>query len=297
MYSIYLRKIKSFFNIIMKKVILLLSVISLLASSCVSKKQFTELQNQNSKNLEELAIAKKQLADTSSELDKEQNKIVSLEDKIKYLLKGNEKTLEFVDNLTVLSKSASENVKATLTQLNKKDEYIRHIQAVNSRRDSINLAVAFNLKKVLNNGLNDDDIQVNIEKTIVYISIADKLLFKSGSYNVSSRATNILKKVAEVINAQPEMDVMVEGHTDSKTIKTEVLDDNWDLSVKRSTSIIRILQNEFEVAPERLIAAGRSSYVPLVENDTPENMAKNRRTKIIIMPKLDQFFDLLDSKQ
>jgi chemotaxis protein MotB len=168
---------------------------------------------------------------------------------------------------------------------------------VNSRRDSINLAVAFNLKKVLNNGLNDDDIQVNIEKTIVYISIADKLLFKSGSYKVSSRATSILKKVADVINAQPEMDVMVEGHTDSKTIKTDVLDDNWDLSVKRSTSIVRILQNEFDVTPARLIAAGRSSYVPLVENDTPENMAKNRRTKIIIMPKLDQFFDLLDSKQ
>jgi chemotaxis protein MotB len=281
----------------MKKVILLFSVTSLFLSSCVSKKQFTELQNENSKNLQQLAIAKKQLSDTSSELDKEQNKIVSLEDKIKYLLKGNEKTLEFVDNLTVLSKSASENVKATLTQLNKKDEYIRHIQAVNSRRDSINLAVAFNLKKVLNNGLNDDDIQVNIEKTIVYISIADKLLFKSGSYKVSSRATNILKKVAEVINAQPEMDVMVEGHTDSKTIKTDVLDDNWDLSVKRSTSIVRILQNEFDVAPARLIAAGRSSHVPLVENDTPENMAKNRRTKIIIMPKLDQFFDLLDSKQ
>lgn len=281
----------------MKKVILLFSVASLFLSSCVSKKQFTELQNQNSNNLQQLAIAKKQLSDTSSELDKEQNKIVSLEDKIKYLLKGNEKTLEFVDNLTVLSKSASENVKATLTQLNKKDEYIRHIQAVNSRRDSINLAVAFNLKKVLNNGLNDDDIQVNIEKTIVYISIADKLLFKSGSYKVSSRATSILKKVADVINAQPEMDVMVEGHTDSKTIKTDVLDDNWDLSVKRSTSIVRILQNEFEVTPARLIAAGRSSYVPLVENDTPENMAKNRRTKIIIMPKLDQFFDLLDSKQ
>jgi chemotaxis protein MotB len=281
----------------MKKFILLFSAASLFLSSCVSKKQFTELQNQNSNNLQQLAIAKKQLSDTSSKLDKEQNKIVSLEDKIKYLLKGNEKTLEFVDNLTVLSKSASENVKATLTQLNKKDEYIRHIQAVNSRRDSINLAVAFNLKKVLNNGLNDDDIQVNIEKTIVYISISDKLLFKSGSYKVSSRATSILKKVADVINAQPEMDVMVEGHTDSKTIKTDVLDDNWDLSVKRSTSIVRILQNEFDVTPARLIAAGRSSYVPLVENDTPENMAKNRRTKIIIMPKLDQFFDLLDSKQ
>jgi len=156
--------------------------------------------------------------------------------------------------------------------------------------------VAFNLKKVLNNGLNDDDIQVNIEKTVVYISIADELLFKSGSYQVSSRANSILKKVAEVINAQPEMDVIVEGHTDSKTIKTDVLDDNWDLSVKRATSIVRILQNDFEVTPARLIASGRSSYQPLAENDSPENMAKNRRTKIIIMPKLDQFFELLDAK-
>jgi chemotaxis protein MotB len=222
--------------------------------------------------------------------------VASLKDKIDYLMKGNEKALEFVDNLTILSKSASENVKETLNQLSKKDAYIQHIQEVNSQRDSINLAVAFNLKKVLNNGLNDDDIQVNIEKTVVYISIADKLLFKSGSYQVSSRANSILKKVAEVVNAQPEMDVIVEGHTDSKTIKTDVLDDNWDLSVKRATSIVRILQNDFEVTPARLIASGRSSYQPLVDNDSPENMAKNRRTKIIIMPKLDQFFELLDAK-
>jgi len=281
----------------MKKLIGLFSVVAILLSSCVSKKQFTALQNAHSKTEQELESTQSSLSKTANELDKEKTKVLSLKDKIKYLLKGNEKTLEFIDNLTVLSKSASENVKETLSQLSKKDEYIQHIQSVNSKRDSINLAVAFNLKKVLNNGLNDDDIQVTIEKTVVYISIADKLLFKSGSYEISSRASSILKKVAEVINEQPEMDVIVEGHTDSKIlIEKENLNDNWDLSVKRATSIVRVLQNEYEVAPERLIAAGRSSYVPLVENDSPENMAKNRRTKIIIMPKLDQFFELLDAK-
>ena len=280
----------------MKNLITLFSLSALLLSSCVSKKEFTELQNTNSKTKQALEDANTSLSNTTNDLEKGGAKITSLEDKIDYLEKGNERSLEFVDNLTVLSKSASANVKETLSQLSKKDEYIKHIQAVNSKRDSLNLAVAFNLKKVLNNGLNDEDIQVNIEKTVVYISIADRLLFNSGSFRVSNRADKILKKVADVINAQPEMDVMVEGHTDSKTIKTDVLDDNWDLSVKRATSIVRKLQGQFEVAPERLIAAGRSSYAPLVENDTKANMAKNRRTKIIIMPKLDQFFELLDEK-
>lgn len=280
----------------MKKLIALFSVCALLLTSCVSKKQYTELQNENSNTKQDLNTAQSDLSKTSSDLEKERAKNAALEDKIDYLLKGNEKTLEFVDNLTVISKSASENVKETLNQLSKKDEYIKHIQNVNSKRDSINLAVAFNLKKVLDDGLNDEDIQVNIEKTVVYISINDKLLFNSGSFRVSNRADKILKKVADVINGQPNMDVMVEGHTDNKTIKTDVLDDNWDLSVKRATSIVRVLQNKHDVAPERLIAAGRSSYVPLVENNSDANRAKNRRTKIIIMPKLDQFFELLESE-
>ncbi len=280
----------------MKKLIALFSVSVLLLTSCVSKKQYTELQNESSNTKEELNTTQSDLSKTSSDLEKEKAKNAALEDKIDYLLKGNEKTLEFVDNLTVISQSASENVKETLSQLSKKDEYIKHIQNVNSKRDSINLAVAFNLKKVLDDGLNDEDIQVNIEKTVVYISINDKLLFNSGSFRVSNRADKILKKVADVINGQPNMDVMVEGHTDNKTIKTEVLDDNWDLSVKRATSIVRVLQNKHDVAPERLIAAGRSSYVPLVENNSDANRSKNRRTKIIIMPKLDQFFELLESE-
>ena len=280
----------------MKKLLALTSIFVLLLSSCVSKKKYTDLQNANSSTNKELTAAISNLGTSSSDLSKEQAKNAALEDKIDYLLKGNERTLEFVDNLTVISKSASNNITETLAQLGKKDEYIQHIQNANSKRDSINLAVAFNLKKVLNDGLNDDDIQISIEKTVVFISISDKLLFNSGSYTISNRAKKVLQKVANVVNERPEMDVMVEGHTDSKTINTEVLKDNWDLSVKRATSVVRILQSDYKVAPQRLIAAGRSSYAPLVKNTSSDNRAKNRRTKIIIMPKLDQFLELLEEK-
>jgi chemotaxis protein MotB len=266
----------------MKKLLTLSTICILLLSSCVSKKKYTDLQNANNGTNQELANTKSDLSKSSSELAKEQAKNEALEDKINYLLKGNEQTLEFVDDLTAISKSNSDNVKETLNQLSKKDEYIKHIQNANSKRDSINLAVAFNLKKVLNDGLNDEDIQINIEKTVVYISINDKLLFNSGSYTVSNRAKKVLKKVADVVNERPEMDVMVEGHTDSRTINTEVLEDNWDLSVKRATSVVRTLEKKYNVAPERLIAAGRSSYVPLVENNSAA--------------KLDQFLELLDEK-
>ena len=281
---------------IMKKLLALTTIFVLLLSSCVSKKKYTDLQNANNNTNKELTAANADLGTSSSDLSKEQAKNAALEDKIDYLLKGNERTLEFVDNLTVISKSASDNITETLAQLGKKDEYIQHIQNANSKRDSINLAVAFNLKKVLNDGLNDDDIQISIEKTVVFISISDKLLFNSGSYTISNRAKKVLQKVANVVNERPEMDVMVEGHTDSRTINTKVLKDNWDLSVKRATSVVRILQSDYKVAPERLIAAGRSSYAPLVKNTSSANRSKNRRTKIIIMPKLDQFLELLEEK-
>lgn len=128
------------------------------------------------------------------------------------------------------------------------------------------------------------------------INISDKLLFNSGSYKVSSKAHSILGKLAEVINSEPSMEVMVEGHTDSRSIQTSMFQDNWDLSVKRATSIVRILQEKYKVDPANLIAAGRSSYLPLVDNETAENRAKNRRTRIMILPNLDKFFALLDSE-
>ncbi|MFN0728823.1 OmpA/MotB family protein [Polaribacter gochangensis] len=286
----------------MKKVLLSLAVVFLLGS-CVSKKDYVALEATHQKTKDELLAVKTNLTKCLIETEKNQSlassyksKISDLETTVKDLQKDKRKTLEFVDNLTVLTKGANDNIKETLIQLSKKDQYIKYIRKAMTKKDSLNLAVAFHLKKELKEGLDDEDIEINVEKTVVFISISDKLLFKSGSYNVTEKAYKVLEKVATVLKGQPNMDVMIEGHTDSKSIKTEFLEDNWDLSAKRATSIARILQNRFSVNPGRLIAAGRSSYVPLAPNDTEANMSKNRRTKIIIMPRLDQFFDLLEEK-
>jgi chemotaxis protein MotB len=286
----------------MKKILLSLTVVLLLAS-CVSKKEYAALETTHQKTKDELLAIRTNLTKCLIETERNQtlassykSKITDLETTITGLQKDKRKTLEFVDNLTVLTKGANDNIKETLIQLSKKDQYIKYIRKAMTKKDSLNLAVAFHLKKALKEGLDDEDIVINVEKTVVFISISDKLLFKSGSYNVTDKAYGVLSKVADVVNAQPNMDVMIEGHTDSQTIKTEFLEDNWDLSAKRATSIARILQNRFKVTPGRLIAAGRSSYVPLAPNDTEANRAKNRRTKIIIMPRLDQFFDLLEEK-
>ncbi len=277
----------------MKKLALLILVVSLTLSSCVSKKQYSELET-NFKNKSQ------ELVDTKADLMKcrieSESKVSALEQRVSDLRDDKEKTLEYVDNLTVLSKSASDNIKETLAQMSKKDEYIQHIQKAMTRKDSINLALGFQLKSVLKDGFNDEDIQVEVDKTVVYISIADKLLFKSGSATVSSDAKRVLGKVADVISAQPNLEVMVEGYTDNKPISTAGIKDNWDLSVKRATSIIRVLQKDFSIAPKRLIAAGRSEYKPLESNDTVEGRARNRRTRIVLMPQLEQFDHLLENK-
>ena len=286
----------------MKKALLSLTVVFLL-SSCVSKKEYASLEATHQKTKDQLLAVKTNLTKCLINNEKNQSlstqyqsKITDLESTVAELQKDKRRTLEFVDNLTVLTKGANDNIKETLIQLSKKDQYIKYIRKAMTKKDSLNLAISYHLTKALKDGLDDEDIQIKVEKTVVFISISDKLLFKSGSYNVTDKAYNVLAKVADVVNAQPNMDVMIEGHTDSQTIKNDVLEDNWDLSAKRATSIARILQTRFKVSPGRLIAAGRSSYVPLVANDTPANRAKNRRTKIIIMPRLDQFFDLLEQK-
>jgi chemotaxis protein MotB len=277
----------------MKKVFALIITASVVLSSCVSQKKYSELEGNYKKTSQELVDTKADLMKCKIESE---GKVSSLSQQVADLKKDKEKSLEFVDNLTVLSKSASDNIKETLAQMGKKDEYIKHIQKAMTRKDSINLALGFQLKKVLKDGFNDEDIQVNVEKTVVYISIADKLLFKSGSATISNEAKRVLGKVAEVIAAQPELEVMVEGYTDNKPISTAGIQDNWDLSVKRSTSVVRVLQDDFNIAPDRLVAAGRSEYKPLESNDTVEGRARNRRTRIVLMPKLDQFFQLLENK-
>lgn len=280
----------------MKKVLILVATVSLVATSCVSKKKYSDLQTEQAAIQTELASANKTLAASKTDLSKAENEISALKDRIEFLEKGNEQYLENVDNLIAMSKSATDNMRQTLSQLQQKDEYIKYIREANSKKDSINLAVAFNLKKILPGGLNDDDISVNIEGTKVFISIADKLLFNSGSYRISKRAQSILEKVGTVVNEYPNMDVMVEGHTDDKLVKQgAAVKDNWDLSVQRSAAVVRELEKKYDVLPTRLIAAGRSQYAPVVENNSAKNRSINRRTKIIILPKLDEFFELLDT--
>ena len=277
----------------MKKIFLLIVLTSLVLSSCVSTKKYTELEDNYSKANQELTNTKADLMKCQVE---NESKIAALNQQVADLKSDKEKTLEYVDNLTVLSKSASDNIKETLAQMGKKDEYIQYIQKAVTKKDSINLALGFKLKSVLKDGFSDEDINVSVEKTVVYINIADKLLFKSGSATISAQAQVVLGKVAEVIGAQPNLEVMVEGYTDNNPINTTCIKDNWDLSVDRATSVVRVLQDEFKINPARLVAAGRSEYTPVASNDTVEGRAKNRRTRIVLMPKLDQFFELLEQK-
>lgn len=281
----------------MKKLLVVAMVSSILFTSCVSQKKYTELDNKYKQTNQELVDTKANLMKCLVERDKSDFKVTTLESRIAELQKDKATSLQQVGDLTVLTKAASDNIKETLAQLSKKDEYIKHVRKAMNARDSLNLALAVNLKRVLKDGLDDQDIEVNVEKTVVYISIADKLLFRSGSHVVSDRAKNVLGKVAQVIAARPEVEIMVEGYTDSNPINTECMKDNWDLSVKRATSVVRVLQDDHKIDPKRLIAAGRSEFLPLDTNSTSEGRSKNRRTRIVLLPKLDQFFKILEEKQ
>lgn len=273
----------------MKKLVLTTLVVSVLLSSCVSKKKYAEMEDMYNRNKQELVDVKADLQSCLIEKDHltQMNNALKLD---------KEQSLKQIENLTVLTKGASDNIKEIITQLSEKDKYINGIRAAMTRKDSINLALAFQLKRELADGIQDEDIQINVEKTVVYISIADKLLFKSGSSVVSDRAKEVLGKVATVISSRPNMEVQVEGYTDNVPIKTKCIKDNWDLSTARATSVVRVLQNDYNIDPSRLIAAGRSEYVPLETNDTPEGRSVNRRTRIVILPKLDEFFDILEQK-
>ncbi|MFL3661998.1 MAG: flagellar motor protein MotB [Polaribacter sp.] len=274
----------------MKKLSLILCSI-IFVSSCVSKKDFVALQADKTKTQKELVAVKASLQKCIIEKEKE---VLTLEERVKYLQDDKKNALKQVENLTVLTQSSSDNIKTVIAQLSEKDKYINGVREAMTQKDSLNLAIKYHLTKNLTEGIQDEDIEVNVEKTVVFISISDKLLFKSGSYNVTDGAYVVLEKIAKVINDQPEMEVMIEGHTDSSPIKRDIIQDNWDLSALRATAITRILQYKFGVKPNRLIAAARSQYIPLAPNDTAENKSKNRRTKIIIMPRLNQFFDLLE---
>jgi len=271
----------------MKKFILALSAVAMLSASCGTKKKLAECESKNKEIQDLLNSATVKLNSCLS--DKE-----TLAAQIEYLKKNNSDLINNMGNMTTLSTKGAQNIEKALESMKEKDIKITRLQDALTKKDSVTLALVSSLKKEV--GITDPDIQVNVEKGVVFISIADKLLFKSGSYMVSDRAKEVLAKVAKVVNSKPDFECMVEGHTDNVPYKSNgVLLDNWDLSVKRSTSIVRVL-TELGVQPKQLIAAGRSEYVPLVDNNTSENRAINRRTRIVVLPKIDQFYDMIEKE-
>ena len=271
----------------MKKVLLVITIVSMSLTSCVSKKKYTELETKNKEIQDLLNTATVKLNSCLTERE-------ALASQIDFLKKNNSDLINNMGNLTTLTTKGAENLEKSLESLKEKDLRITRLQDALTKKDSVTLALVTSLKREV--GIDDPDININVEKGVIMISIADNLLFKSGSYDVSDRAKEVLAKVAKVINSKPDFECMVEGHTDNLPIKNAVLLDNWDLSVKRATSIVRVLHKDLGVNPKQLIPAGRSSYIPLVDNDSPANRAKNRRTKIIIMPKIDQFYEMVEKE-
>lgn len=270
-----------------------LTLITIFLASCVSQKKFTELEElqQNTKNL--LDSTTVQLNTCNDEKEAALAQVASLTEQNKFLTENNQDLINNIGNLTTLSTKGAENLERSLESMKEKDIRIQRMQDAVTKKDSVTLALVTSLKGVLGN-MSDEDIEINVEKGVVYVSISDKLLFRSGSYTVTNRAKTVLGKVAKVVNDKPEIEFMVEGHTDNVPIKMDGIEDNWDLSVKRATAVVRILENEFGVSPSRMTAAGRSYYIPVADNDTALNRAKNRRTRIVVLPKLDQFYDLIE---
>ena len=273
---------------------MLLSVFSLVfLASCVSKKEHVALQEKYQETQDLLNTATVKLNSCLSDKAASMARVETMKDQLADLRKSNQDLIDTKGDLTILTKKGSENLEKSLESLKERDLKITRLQDALTKKDSVTLAIVTSLKKAV--GINDPDIEINVEKGVVFISIADKLLFKSGSYNVTTRANEILAKVAKVINSKPDFEAMVESHTDNVPYNKPPLLDNWDLSVKRATSVVRVLES-LNVNPQQLIAAGRSSYVPLVENDTAENKAKNRRTRIVVMPKIDQFYEMVENE-
>ena len=272
----------------MKKIILAVSLVALLATSCGTKKKIAALESKNKEIQDLLNTCTVKLNTCLTEKE-------AIASQIDFLKKNNSDLLSTMGNMTTLSTKGAQNIEKALETIKEKDLKITRMQDALTKKDSVTLALVTSIKSSV--GMSDPDIEVNVEKGVVFISIADKLLFKSGSYLVSDRAKEVLAKVAKIINDKPTFECMVEGHTDNVPfIGNTILLDNWDLSSKRSTAIVRVLTNELKVNPKQLIAAGRGEFIPLVENNSVANRAINRRTRIVILPKIDEFYEMIEKE-
>ncbi|MEP7267244.1 MAG: OmpA family protein [Saprospiraceae bacterium] len=300
----------------MKKYITLLLIISL-ATSCVSKKkhdmlvkekmtaddELSQIKSQLKKNQEEFQDLTKKYNDEQMNLKSAMQKsdvdaaaamakIKSLESQLELANRTNTNLLSRLEDLSIISKSGAENMQKSLEAINQQSKYIQGLNTKIQMKDSLNIALVSNLKRSLAD-INDEDVHVEVRGGLVYVSIADKLLFKSGSYNINSAAESVLGKVGKVLNDHKDIDILVEGHTDNVSISTDQIKDNWDLSVMRATAVTRMLQKKFGVDPSRMTAGGKSEYSPKDSNETSSGRQMNRRTEIVITPKLDQYINLM----
>jgi chemotaxis protein MotB len=297
---------------------------TLLLSSCVAKKEFLAMQasrdtlaqeiERQKANLENCAREKatvqselgavqgnlrgkeNELLTCNTMLENERNKNAMLEQQLEYFKTNNANLLDRLADLSVVSKTGAESIKKSLEAINEQSKYIKDLTGAIQRKDSLALNLVMNLKRSLAD-VNDEDVSVEVRKGVVYISLSDRMLFKSGSAEIQPQAETVLNKIAKVVNDYKELEILVEGHTDNVPISNTCMSDNWDLSVKRATSVVRTLQKKYGVQPQRMTAGGRSEYVPKATNASDEGRRSNRRTEIVILPDLDQFFQLLEPQK
>ena len=276
------------------KTLKLLTIISLVfLSACISQKKYIDIENRYNSCKDDLKTVESNVLVLENSLANEKNNTNAMEQQLEYFKSTNTNLLQRLSDLSVINISGAESIKKSLDALNQQNKYIKDLTSSMQRKDSLNLVLVMNLKRSLD-VFDDEDIKIEVKKGVVYISLSDRMLFKSGSFKINNQAEDVLGKIAKIVNDHKELDILVEGHTDNVPISTECIIDNWDLSVKRATSIVRLMQSKFGVLPERMTAGGRSEYIPKETNTTDKGKALNRRTEIIILPKLDQFFELLE---
>ncbi|MBK9015095.1 MAG: OmpA family protein [Saprospiraceae bacterium] len=293
----------------MKKLSLMLILATILLSSCVvSKRKYEDLQNSNNALQTQYSILQSDFTDCESQVDslegelvvrgdvlhEQKQQYVSLQQKLDEFQKTNNNLLVRLSDFSIVDEKGAESIRESLQKINEQNAYIADMSQSMKRKDSLNNLLMMKLKRSLVN-VDDKDVSVHVKKGVVYISLSDKMLYRSGSSKINSSADTVLAKIAKIINDHQGYDVLVEGHTDNVPIgNIDCMEDNWDLSAKRAIAVVRVLQKKYNVAPERLTAGGRSYYDSKNENTTEADRSVNRRTDIVILPKLDQFFEMME---
>ena len=275
-----------------KSVFLIALAIGLMMTSCASKKDLANCQTENKSLTEKLQDAREDLAGKNARISALEEQQRGLQQALKNAEAKYSKLQESLEKSLTNASQNNISIEKLVDQINESNQYIRHLVEVKSKSDSLNMVLTNNLTRSLSNEeLKEVDVQVL--KGVVYISLADNMLYKSGSYEINSRAAQTLSKIAKIIKDYKDYDVLIEGNTDNVPIKKTNIRNNWDLSTLRASSVVQALQNDYGVDPKRLTAGGRGEYNPIASNDTEIGKQRNRRTQIIITPKLDEFMDLI----